>query len=148
MPETVENASNSEETSSGVHGRDTVELLDQANDLLGANQLAAATVTAGGALETHLRHLVAAYGLTINDPASIGAYNSEIARAHNDGIVSNVTAADIAQVTKWAQMRNDAAHDPGNYNRTKEHVDLMICGIRDFISRTSSIGDTPGQLNR
>ena len=28
MPETVENASNSEETSSGVHGRDTVELAD------------------------------------------------------------------------------------------------------------------------
>jgi hypothetical protein len=27
MPETVENASNSEETSSGVHGRDTVEFL-------------------------------------------------------------------------------------------------------------------------
>ena len=26
MPETVETASNSEETSSGVHGRDTVEL--------------------------------------------------------------------------------------------------------------------------
>ena len=32
MPETVENASNSEETSSGVHGRDTVELLTPGND--------------------------------------------------------------------------------------------------------------------
>ena len=33
MPETVENASNSEETSSGVHGRDTVELMKTLNSL-------------------------------------------------------------------------------------------------------------------
>jgi hypothetical protein len=112
------------------------ELLDQASELLGANQLVAATVIAGGTLETHLRHLIAKYGLTVTGTGSINAYNCEIARARNNGLTTNITAADTSQVTSWGQMRNDAAHDPGKFNGTKEQVDLMIRGIRSFITRT------------
>ena len=32
---------------------------------------------------------------------------------------------------------NDASHDPGNYNRTKEEVDRMIRSIRKLIARTT-----------
>jgi hypothetical protein len=36
----------------------------------------------------------------------------------------------------WCGLRNEAAHDPGNFKRTKEEVKLMIEGIRQFIART------------
>lgn len=113
------------------------ELLMQAEALVEANHLAAATVIAGGALETHLRHLVARYGLTISGSGSIGSYNTALAQARNNQTVTNVSASDTTQVTSWGQMRNDAAHTPGTFNRNREQIDLMIRGIREFIARTT-----------
>jgi hypothetical protein len=116
------------------------ELLHQADDLLRANQLAAASVTAGGALEAHLRHLIAEHGLTIEGSGSIAAFSSQIRKARSNGMLATFTDEDFSRIAKWAQMRNDAAHDPGNFNRTKEQVHLMIRSIRDLTSRTSVRG--------
>jgi hypothetical protein len=113
------------------------ELLDQAIALLAQNHLAAATVIAGGALETHLRHLVAGCGLSISGEGSISAYNDKLAQARNKGTQVPLTSADTKQVTYWGEMRNQAAHKPLEYKRRSDEVDLMIQGIRSLISRTT-----------
>jgi len=120
-----------------VRAETEVELLDQADMLRNTDRLAAATVIAGGALETHLRNLLVKYSLPIPGAGSINAYNLAIAQARNNGTTTNITPADTSQITAWGQMRNGAAHDPGNYKGTKEQVDLMVRGIRDFIARTT-----------
>ena len=120
-----------------IHAQTEIELLDQASTFVAENRLAAASVIAGGALETHLRQLVARYNLTIAGAGSINSYNGAIAQARKTGAMMDVTSGDVSQVTAWGQDRNDAAHDPGNYRRSKEQVDLMIQGIRNFISRTT-----------
>lgn len=113
------------------------ELLDQASGLLGARHLAAAAVIAGGALETHLRHLVARNALVIAGDGSISKYDAAIAKARNDGTASVYPPTDSKLVTGWGGIRNDAAHDPGAFNRSQDEIQRMIEGIREFISRTS-----------
>ncbi len=110
------------------------EVLEQAEELLAANQLVAATVLAGGALETHLRHLCLRNQVTWNGAGSISAYSDAIARARKRGILI-YSKTDGKQVTSWGGIRNDAAHDPTRYDRTKDEVRLMIEGIRQFLAR-------------
>jgi hypothetical protein len=112
------------------------ELLDQAGSLLHANHLVAATVIAAGALETHLRHLAAKCAVSIAGESSISKYNQAIAQARNPGVTVTITPSDTSQITAWAQMRNEAAHDPANFKGTNAQIDLMVRGIRDFIART------------
>jgi hypothetical protein len=111
------------------------ELLEQAEALLKAHRVAAAVI-AGGALETHLRHLVAKNGLTITGEGSIAKYDGAIAQARNKG--NEIYSANLGKhVTAWGGMRNDAAHDPGNFKWSEEDVRRMIEGVRDFIDRTT-----------
>ena len=110
------------------------DLLDQADAFLAYPY--AAAIVAGGALETHLRHLVNKKGLTINGEGSISKYDAAIAQARNAG--NEIYSANLGKlVTGWGGIRNDAAHDPGNFPWSKEDVRRMIEGIRDFIERTS-----------
>jgi hypothetical protein len=116
------------------------ELLDQAQTLLNAKPtplLVAATVIAGGALETHLRHLVSKHGLTVNGDGSINTYDGAIAQARNTGTITVYVQTDSKLVTAWGGMRHDAAHTPGTFSRSADDVRRMIEGIREFISRTS-----------
>lgn len=113
------------------------ELLEQADILAENDHLAAATVIAGGTLETHLRHLVNKNGLTISAPnGSISAYNQAVAseRKRGNEIYSK---ADHDQVESWGKLRNDAAHDPGAFKRSKDQIKLMIEGVRQFIARVN-----------
>jgi hypothetical protein len=112
------------------------DLLDQATALLDSKYLAAAAVIAGGALEAHLQHLVAKNGLTIDGAGSISKYDGAIGKARNDGTVSVYEAIDGKLVISWGAIRNEAAHDPGSFNRTQEEVRRMIDGVREFIART------------
>ena len=57
-----------------VRAESVVELLEQAESLLAAKYVAAATVTAGGALKTHLRHLCARAGCSPAGAGSITIY--------------------------------------------------------------------------
>jgi hypothetical protein len=114
------------------------ELLDQALGLLQSNYLAAAAVIAGGALEAHLRHLVAKSGLSITGDGTISKYDAAIAKARNDGTAAVYAATDSKLVTGWGGIRNDAAHDPGAFSRSVDDIRRMIEGIREFISRTYS----------
>ena len=114
------------------------ELLDQANKLLEDGYLAAATVIAGGALETHLRHLVSRYGLTIEGSGSIGEYGGTICKARKDKKKKiAVSATECKYITAWGGLRNDAAHRPLEFPSDAKQVDIMIQGIRNFIARTT-----------
>ncbi|VTR91820.1 HEPN domain protein OS=Acinetobacter baumannii 1437282 GN=J537_0900 PE=4 SV=1 [Gemmata massiliana] len=113
------------------------ELLDQAATLLGAKHVLAAAIIAGGALETHLRHLVGKAGLTVSGDGSISKYDGAIAKARNDGTATVYSPTDSKLVTGWGGIRNDAAHTPTTFSRSAEEVQRMIDGIREFIARTS-----------
>jgi len=113
------------------------DLLDQAAALSEANYLAAAVVIAGGALESHLKHLASKNNLAIPGEGSISKYNDAISKARNDGIIEVYSATDAKQVTAWGGIRNDAAHDPKSFSRTQGGIRLMIDGIRQFIVRVS-----------
>jgi hypothetical protein len=113
------------------------DLLEQAQILADANHSAAAAVIAGGALETHLRHLVAKHGLTLNGHGSISAYNLVIAQARKTG-TEVYSKADHDQVESWGKTRNEAAHNPGNFKATRDQIKLMIEGVRQFIARTAT----------
>jgi hypothetical protein len=75
--------------------------------------------------------------LTIIGDGSISKYDAAIAKARNDGTATVYAATDSKLVTGWGGIRNDAAHDPGAFSRSREDVRRMIDGIREFISRTS-----------
>ena len=114
------------------------ELLDQALVLLNAKHVAAAAaVIAGGALEAHLKHLATKNSLIITGDGSINKYESAIAKARNEGTVIIYPTTDSKLIGGWGGIRNDAAHDPGAFNRSPEDIRRMIEGIREFISRTS-----------
>jgi len=104
---------------------------DNARDLLGQAEvmvrdrvhLAAPTVIAGGALESTLRHLCTAHGLTWKGAGSISVY-------------IQASTTDEKHVLAWGGLRNDAAHDPEGYGkkRTAPEVERMIDGVRHFIA--------------
>lgn len=113
------------------------DLLEQAETLLADGYLAAAAVIAGGALETHLRHLVAKHGLTVTGHGSLSAYNQAIGQARKAGN-EVYNANDGKLVDGWGGIRNEAAHGPGAFARSREEVGRMIGGIREFIARTAT----------
>jgi len=120
-----------------IQAETVAELLDQADALLSGGYAVAATVIAGGALETHLCHLCQQNGLSLNGNGSISKYDQAIAQHRNQtgqGIYSAVVGKSI---TPWGGMRNEAAHDPANFSHSDAEVRLMVDGVRQFIARTS-----------
>jgi len=112
------------------------ELLDQAVALADGGYLAAAAVISGGSLETHLRHLVGKLGLSITGEGSISKYDQVIAQARNSGTTTPYDGVSSKQVIAWGGIRNEAAHNPGAFSRTKDEVRRMIEGIREFIQKS------------
>jgi hypothetical protein len=109
-------------------------LLDQADVLARQNYIAAATVVAGGALETFLHFTCDKNGLTWQGHGSIEKYKDALAQARKGGN-EIISATDEKQVSAWGGSRNDAAHKPGDFQGTVESAKLMVEGIRQFISR-------------
>jgi hypothetical protein len=119
----------------GVRAETVSEVLDLADVLLGGKHVIAAAVLAGGALETHLRHLCMRSGLTWAGDGSIAKYDQAIAQARNAGTVTAYPATDSKLIGGWGGLRNEAAHDPTHFTRTVDEVRLMNEGIRQFIAR-------------
>ncbi len=111
------------------------DVLDQAHELAAMGFHAAAAVLAGGALEAHLKDLCARYRLGWFGSGSISKYDSAIASARNNGSSHVYDLGDTKRVTAWGGTRNEAAHDPKSFSGTKDLVDNMIQGIREFIAR-------------
>src|ERR1044072_1528656 len=118
-----------------IHADVFGDFLEMADYFLSEGYKAPAAVIAGGVLEEHLRKLCQKAGIATTfqsasslRPKKADGMNSELAGA---GIY---TKLDQKSVTAWLDLRNNAAH--GKYSEyTKEQVDLMVQGIRDFISR-------------
>lgn len=117
-----------------IRAESVSELLDQAEALWTSKYLAAATVIAGGALESFLRHLCDRNALTWNGAGSITKYEMALTQARHAG-KEIISATDNKLVTGWGGMRNDAAHSPAQFKLSGDQVRLMIDGIRDFVAR-------------
>lgn len=117
----------------GIQAETVGELIEQADDLV-ANFRVAAAVIAGGALETHLRHLCERHTLTIEGSGSLENYNTALARARKAG-AEILGTADNKLIVGWSDMRNKAAHDPSNFPHDAAAVRLMIEGIRQLVAR-------------
>jgi hypothetical protein len=108
------------------------DFLDMAAHLLDLGYKDPAAVLAGGVLEQHLRRLCERHGIATDvngKPKKADAMNSELTGA---GAYSKL---DQKSVTSWQDLRNRAAH--GEYAAyDKQQVQLLMLGVRDFMSRT------------
>jgi hypothetical protein len=95
----------------------------------------AAAVIAGSSLEAHLRQLAIKFGVALDLIVNGKSKIKKADRLNSDLLANNVyTKLDLKNVTAWLDLRNKAAH--GHYNDyNNDQVDLMISGIRNFISR-------------
>ena len=119
-----------------VRGDTIAAVLEQAVVLCGEGRALAAMVLAGGALETHLRALCDANGLTWTGDGSISKYDGAIAAARNAGTVKVYDAADTKAVTGWGALRNAAAHRPTEFSRGAEEMRTVVAAIAEFVRRT------------
>ena len=121
----------------GVRAETVGELLDQAEQLVDDGEPVPAAVLAGGALETHLRHLCDRAGVlgTLVGSGSIEKYKGllDVARKNGDEVI---TKGDGKLVTAWGDDRNIAAHHPTKFGKGGPEVRLMVDGIRQFVART------------
>lgn len=120
----------------GIQAETISELLDQAA-LLAKDYGLAATVIAGGALETHLLHLCKLHGISWQGAGSISAYNDAIAQDRNNTGREIYSAAYGKQITAWGGYRNVAAHQPTTFTLTADDVRRIIDGARQFVAQTS-----------
>jgi hypothetical protein len=118
-----------------IHGDLFSDFLDMAEHLLEQGYKDAAAVMAGSVLEEHLRKLCTKNGIDTTfktpqqdtKPKKLDTMNADLTKnkVYNQ--------SDQKLVTAWAAVRNSAAH--GKYNEyTPEKVDLMIRGVRNFVS--------------
>ena len=121
----------------GTRAETVLELLDQAQAQNSDGHQLAATVMAGGALETHLAHLCDQHDLKWSGAGSIAKYDGAIAAARNAGTVEVYSPTRSKEITGWGGRRNDAAHDPTNYTATRQAVEMYIEQIRMFVRETS-----------
>ncbi len=114
-----------------IHGDIFSDFLEMADYLTITGYKDAAAVIAGSTLEAHLRQLSDKGGIETQQngkPKPADLINSELAKAQL------YSSMDQKNVTAWLGLRNNAAH--GNYQEyDKQQVNLLIAGIRDFITR-------------
>ena len=99
--------------------------------LLGEGFKDAAAVMAGGVLESHLRQLCIKHGINVLDstgkPRKAAQFNDDLYKARVYSMV------DQKSITAWLDIRNKAAH--AKYQEyTKDHISIMILGIKGFIA--------------
>jgi hypothetical protein len=118
-----------------VHADIFSDFLDMAAYLLEQGYKDPAAVITGSVLEEHLRKLCNKHGISAvkpdGSPKKTDTLNAELAGAD---VYSKL---DQKSVTAWLDLRNKGAH--GKYSEyTKEQVELMLQGVRDFASRYSA----------
>jgi hypothetical protein len=114
-----------------VHADVFADFMDMGDHLLGQGYKDPAAVVVGSVLEEHLRKLCLRSGIAVlvgTASKKADLLNSELAGAN---VYSKL---DLKSVTAWLDLRNKAAH--GHYTQyTKEQVQLMVEGVRNFMSR-------------
>jgi hypothetical protein len=107
------------------------DFVEIAEHLLNAGYKDPSAVLVGAVLEEHLRKLCLRHSILTLDstkPRKTESLNSDLA---SKNVYSRL---DQKSVTAWLDLRNKAAH--GHFNEyTDAQVDLMLRGVRDFVSR-------------
>jgi hypothetical protein len=103
------------------------DLLETAEQLLRDDYVAAAAVTAGGALEVHVKKLAHKHGVPLG---RVAIMNQALWREKGA-----YTQPEWRSVDSWYDLRNAAAHQDDASPRSAPQVQLMIAGVRDFIIR-------------
>lgn len=124
-----------------IHRDLLTDFLETAEHFLGEGWPDAAAVTAGVALEEHLRKLCDKTGGKVSATDGDGKFRKAqiIAQDLREEKILDLT--DAKHVTAWLGLRNDGAHPPegvtGKPGRTLDpaRVRLMIDGVRDFLRR-------------
>ena len=113
------------------------DFLDMAGHLLEEGYKDPAAVLAGSVLEEHLRQLADKNGVDI-----IEKRNGKDVFRKADTLNADLTKTkaynvlEQKSVTSWLDLRNNAAH--GKYGQyTKDQVQLMLDGIRGFMTRNA-----------
>ncbi len=115
------------------------DFLDMSQHLHDAGYKDAAAVIAGSTLESHLRGLCVKF----NIPTEVTKADDSVTAKKTESMNSDLAAVSVyskldqKSITAWLDLRNKAAHGKFTEYQT-EQVSLMLAGIRDFISRTSS----------
>lgn len=115
-----------------VHADVFADFLEMAEYLFEQGYKDPAAVIVGSVLEEHLRKLCQKVGIATSQaggaPKKADSLNAELVGAF---VYSKL---DQKSVTAWLDLRNKAAH--GRYGEyTKEQVELMLQGVRDFSAR-------------
>ena len=118
-----------------VHGELFADFLEMAKYLQSEGFKDAAAVIAGGTIEAQLRQLCIKNGIAVEIETPKGSEPKKADKMNADLAKENVySKLDQKNITAWLDLRNKAAH--GHYSEyTKEQVELLIAGIRDFITR-------------
>lgn len=111
------------------------DFLHQASYLASGEYLLAATVMAGGVLEERLRKLAEALGVPVSIERDGKSKHRTASDINNDVCKTGLYAnAQRSQIQSWLDVRNSAAHHkPEFQSESKESIDRMIGGIRDFL---------------
>jgi len=113
------------------------DFIEMAEYLLSERYIGPASVVIGIVLEGHLKQLCVRHKIDTTFEKD-GVSLPKRAESLNSDLLSQKVydKGDSKQVTAWLDIRNKGAH--GEWDKiTKEQVDLMIRGVRHFISRFS-----------
>ena len=117
-----------------IHASTFADFLEMAEHLVGEGYKDAAAVIAGNSLEAHLRNLCAKNAVPADSPPGSGRPKRADAMNGDLGGAGAYGKLDQKSVTSWLDLRNKAAH--GRYAEyTQPQAELLIAGIRDFITR-------------
>jgi len=122
-----------------VRGELFDDFLEMAEHLLGEEYKDAAAVIIGASLETHLKKMCLKNDIAIDETTLNGKTRTKKADTLNAELAQKEIYLKLDQkyITAWLGLRNSAAHgDYGKY--TKEQVQLMLNGVREFIARFPS----------
>jgi hypothetical protein len=117
-----------------IHADLFSDFLEMAEHLLNQGYKDPSAVLIGSVLEEHLRKLCLKNSLPISvggNPKKADTLNADLTGA------SVYSKLDQKSVTAWLDLRNKAAH--GRYTEyTKDQVQLMLDGVRNFIVRNAA----------
>ncbi len=118
-----------------LHAELFADFLEMAQHLLNEGYKDAAAVIAGSSLEAHLRQLAQNAGISTDVITGAATAPKKADRLNSDLAAANTySKLDQKNVTAWLDLRNKAAH--GKYGEYEApQVNLLIAGIRDFITR-------------
>lgn len=114
-----------------VHADIFSDFLEMAQYLVEEGFKDAAAVLIGGVLEEHLRKLCDKHSIPLEVDGHRKKANTMNSDLSNKGVYNKL---DHKNITAWLDLRNKAAHAEYNHY-TKEQVQLMHQGLREFISR-------------